>query len=59
MTKRIITILLIIIGLNCQAQDLINPKKIRFKNGYEHKPTLKKIKELSLPHHLTKKPKEL
>lgn len=37
MTKRIITILLIIIGLNCQAQDLTNPKKVRFKNGYEHK----------------------
>lgn len=37
MTKRIITILTIIIGLNCQAQDLTNPKKIRFKNGYEHK----------------------
>lgn len=39
MTKRIFTILLIIIGLNCQAQDLTKPKKIRFKNGYEHKPS--------------------
>ena len=37
MTKRIFSILIIIIGLNCQAQDLISPKKIRFKDGYEHK----------------------
>lgn len=26
-----------LIGLNCQAQKLTNPKKIRFKNGFEHK----------------------
>ncbi len=37
MTKRIITILIIIIGLNCQAQKLIKPKKIRFKDDYKHK----------------------
>jgi hypothetical protein len=37
MKQRIFTIFIILIGLNCQAQELTNPKKIRFKNGFEHK----------------------
>ena len=37
MKQKIITIFIIVIGLNCQAQELIKPKKIRFKDGYNHK----------------------
>lgn len=37
MKQKIFIIFIILIGLNCQAQELTNPKKIRFKNGFEHK----------------------
>jgi hypothetical protein len=37
MKQRIFIIFIILIGLNCQAQELTNPKKIVFKNGFEHK----------------------
>ncbi len=37
MKQKIITIFIILIGLNCQAQELIKPKKIRFKDGFNHK----------------------
>lgn len=37
MKQKIFTIFIILIGLNCQAQELTNPKKIRFKNSFEHK----------------------
>lgn len=37
MKQRIFIIFIILIGLNCQAQELTNPKKIKFKNGFEHK----------------------
>jgi len=37
MKQTIITTLIILIGLTCQAQELKSPKKIKFKNGFEHK----------------------
>lgn len=37
MKQTIITIFIILIGLTCQSQELMNPKKIKFKNGFEHK----------------------
>lgn len=37
MKQTIITIFIILIGLTCQAQELMNPQKIKFKNGLEHK----------------------
>jgi len=37
MKQTIITAFIILIGLTCQAQELISPKKIKFKNGFEHK----------------------
>lgn len=37
MIQRLITVLIILIGLNCQAQELTKPKQIRFKDGYKHK----------------------
>ncbi len=37
MMKRIIIAIVILIGLNCQAQEFTKPKKIQFKDVYEHK----------------------
>lgn len=37
MAKRILIFFTIVIGLNCQAQEWTKPKKIRFKDFYEHK----------------------
>lgn len=37
MKQQIITVLIILIGLNCRAQELTNPKQLKFKNGFEHK----------------------
>jgi len=37
MKQTIITAFIILIGLTCQAQELTSPKKIKFKNGFEHK----------------------
>jgi hypothetical protein len=36
MKQIIITTFIILIGLTCQAQDLMNPKKIKFKDGFVH-----------------------
>ena len=37
MKQSIITVFIILIGLTCRAQELTEPKKIEFKDGYEHK----------------------
>lgn len=37
MKQQIITVLIILIGLNCRAQELTNPKQLKFKNGFDHK----------------------
>src|SRR5690554_1729802 len=37
MKQQIFTVLIILIGLNCRAQELTNPKQLKFKNGFEHK----------------------
>jgi hypothetical protein len=36
MKETIITSFIILIGLTCQAQELMNPKKIKFKGGFVH-----------------------
>lgn len=37
MKQQIFTVLIILFGLNCRAQELTNPKQLKFKNGFEHK----------------------
>lgn len=43
-----ITLTIILIGLTCQSQELVNPKKIRFKDNYEHKYTNTEFPEIFL-----------
>ncbi|WP_010664679.1 hypothetical protein [Marinilabilia salmonicolor] len=43
-----ITLTIILIGLTCQSQELANPKKIRFKDNYEHKYTNTEFPEIFL-----------
>lgn len=66
MKLKTITLFIILIGLNCQAQEYAKPKKIRFKDGFSHKfsettfpPTLENGFELKDVYAFDKKKKNI